>query len=137
MHKYSESQAEGLARFDLDAAELSASECFASEWVRCDEAIIARVKPTRSEVGGIGHQQESDSLTIHFTAVVAPVGGLTPDVFLVALTAAVEDFTSPFFDSERRGDTDTQAHFFLVPEGEGPLARGGRFVSQQPAGGMT
>lgn len=137
MYEHSESQAEGLAGFDFDAAEFSASEGLSAERVRRDKAIISCVKPTRSEVRGIGHQHETDSLTIHFAAIVAPVGGLPPDVFLVALSTAVEDFSLAIFYGERRGDADAQSHFFLVSEGEWPLAGEGRFVSQHPASGMT
>src|SRR3972149_2174178 len=142
MNENAIAKSQRLARLDDDLARLSLVEGGAAEGIGGEEAIVARVKPTRAKVFGMTEDRHADVVAVDRAAVVAPIGGIAANLSAVLAALRVghraragRQRAVARFDPHRRRHANTEAHFFLVAEGELVVAREGRVPQEQGAFG--
>ena len=129
MQQDAETQLQGFAHLDRLAVGAAGT---GAEGVGHQHAVVAGVEPGFLGVGRVGEDRHADASAVHHAAVVAPVGLLAPDLFLVRPTQRI-DHPAAGLHRQRRGDSYSQAHLFLGAEIEIGVAAEGRVDEQERA----
>ena len=80
-----------------NAAGFAFGECFLSEGIGDDDAVVAAVKPTGVKVFRIGHDGDADEAIAQHAGVITPCGGFAPGVLCAGESVAIADGAAIFF----------------------------------------